>query len=77
VNYLIGIAEVQVAIFLRELPPGDEFRLSLRSRGAIDVAEVASRFGGGGHRNASGCTLKGPLDSAIRRVIEELERKVW
>jgi len=77
VNYLIGIAEVQVAIFLRELPPGDEFRLSLRSRGPIDVADIASRFGGGGHRNASGCTLKGPLDFAIRRVIEELGREVW
>ena len=77
VNYLIGIAEVKVAIFLRELPLGDQFRLSLRSRGSIDVAEVASRFGGGGHRNASGCTLEGPLDSAVQRVIEELERKVW
>jgi len=77
VNSLSGIADVEVAIFLRELPPGDEFRLSLRSRGNIDVAEVASRFGGGGHRNASGCTLEGPLDSAIGRMLEELGREVW
>jgi len=77
VNSLSGIADVDVAIFLRELPPGDQFRLSLRSRGKIDVAEVASRFGGGGHRNASGCTLEGPLESAVGRVLEELGREVW
>jgi phosphoesterase RecJ-like protein len=77
VNSLSGIADVEVAIFLRELPPGDQFRLSLRSRGKIDVAEVAGRFGGGGHRNASGCTLEGPLDLAIGRMLEELGREVW
>lgn len=77
VNSLSGIADVEVAIFLRELPPGDQFRLSLRSRGNIDVAEVAGRFGGGGHRNASGCTLDGPLESAVGRVLEELGREVW
>ena len=77
VNSLSGIADVEVAIFLRELPPGDQFRLSLRSRGNVDVAEIASRFGGGGHRNASGCTLEGPLDSAIGRMLEELGREVW
>ena len=62
VNYLIGIAGVEAAVFLRELPGGTEFRLSLRSKAGIDVARVAETFGGGGHRNASGCTLEGPLD---------------
>jgi phosphoesterase RecJ-like protein len=71
VNYLIGIAAVDVAIFLREVA-GPEFRLSLRSKGDIDVARVAEKFGGGGHRHASGCTLVGPLEAAIARVVAEL-----
>ena len=74
VQYLIGIAGVKAAIFLREMPGGEEFRLSLRSKGGVDVAQVAERFGGGGHRNASGCTVAGPLDAAIVRVLAELRR---
>jgi phosphoesterase RecJ-like protein len=72
VNYLIGIAGVRAAIFLRELPAGDCFRLNLRSKGTVDVAEVAERFGGGGHRNASGCTAEGSLAEVAARMIGEL-----
>jgi phosphoesterase RecJ-like protein len=72
VNYLIGIAGIEAAVFLRELPDSAGFRLSLRSKGNIDVARVAERLGGGGHRNASGCTLEGPLASATDRILTEL-----
>ena len=75
VNYLIGMAGIETAAFLREQPAPDgtlEFRTSLRSKGSVDVSLVAERFGGGGHRNASGCTLPGPLDSARTRVVAEL-----
>jgi phosphoesterase RecJ-like protein len=72
VNYLIGIAGVRAAVFLRELPDGDSFRLNLRSKGTVDVAEVAERFGGGGHRNASGCTVNGSLAEVAPRMIGEL-----
>jgi bifunctional oligoribonuclease and PAP phosphatase NrnA len=72
VNYLIGIAGVEAAAFFRELPLGRQFRLSMRSKGAIDVAAVAERFGGGGHRNASGCTVSGNLNIASQRVLQEL-----
>lgn len=73
VNYLIGMAGVRAAAFLREVSPGEQFRLSLRSKGYIDVAAVAEKFGGGGHRNASGCTLHGPLQGASDRVVGELQ----
>lgn len=73
VNYAIGISGVEVAVFLRELPD-HRVRLSLRSKGKMHVAEVAERFGGGGHDNASGCTLEGPLYSAMDRILEELRR---
>ena len=36
-------------------------RISLRSRGSVDVRKVAASFGGGGHPNAAGCTIKGEL----------------
>jgi len=75
VNYLIGISGIETAAFLRELPAANgelEYRTSLRSKGAVDVSSVAERFGGGGHRNASGCTLAGPLDAARARVVAEL-----
>ncbi|HEY5382606.1 MAG TPA: bifunctional oligoribonuclease/PAP phosphatase NrnA [Acidobacteriaceae bacterium] len=72
VNYLIGIAGVRAAVFLRELPDSDCFRLNLRSKGTVDVAEVAERFGGGGHRNASGCTVNGSLAEVAPRMVGEL-----
>ncbi len=72
VNYLISIAEVEAAVFLREVPDASQFRLSIRSKGKIDVAKIAEHFGGGGHRSASGCTLRGPLDVAIGRILTQL-----
>ena len=64
VNYARSIRGVEVAAFLRELPDG-RFKASMRSRGAIDVSAVGVRFGGGGHKNASGGELPGPIDRAI------------
>ena len=72
VNYLISILGVRAAVFLRELPTGNRFRLNLRSKGTVDVAEVAERFGGGGHRNASGCTIDGPIAEAAPLLVSEL-----
>ena len=72
VNYLIGITGVESAVFLRELSPNGEFRLSIRSKGKIDVAQIAESFGGGGHRSASGCTLNGPLAVATERILTQL-----
>jgi bifunctional oligoribonuclease and PAP phosphatase NrnA len=72
VNYLIGISGVESAVFLRELPDESLFRLSIRSKGKVDVAQIAEIFGGGGHRSASGCTLEGPLESATARILAQL-----
>jgi phosphoesterase RecJ-like protein len=72
VNYLIGIVGVESAVFLREVPDTSQFRLSIRSKGKLDVAQIAEHFGGGGHRNASGCTLDGPLTHAIELILTQL-----
>ena len=76
VNYLIGIAGVESAVFLRELAGGCEYRLSLRSKQSVDVAKVAEAFGGGGHRNAAGCNLAGPLESARERILTHLRGQI-
>jgi phosphoesterase RecJ-like protein len=71
VNYVLSIGEVGVAALLRELPDG-RVRVSLRSKGALDVARIAEGFGGGGHECASGCSLDGPLSQAVQLVLESL-----
>jgi len=71
VNYALSMADVQVAIFFRELPDR-RYRISLRSKGAVNVSKVAEHFGGGGHKCASGCSLEGPLAVAVSRVVDRL-----
>jgi len=71
VNVALGIAGVDAVVFLRELPDG-HIRLSLRSKGQLNVAEIAARLGGGGHQNASGCTLDGSLPRALKQILAEL-----
>jgi phosphoesterase RecJ-like protein len=71
VNYALSIAEVQVAIFFRELPDG-RYRISLRSKGEVNVSTVAEHFGGGGHKCASGCSVDGPLAVAVAQIVERL-----
>lgn len=72
VNYALSIAEVQAAVFLRELEEG-RIRVSLRGKGGINVAAIAERLGGGGHENAAGCTLDGPLERAKEQILHELK----
>jgi phosphoesterase RecJ-like protein len=71
VNYAIGIAGVESAFFLRELPEG-RIRVSLRSKGRVDVADVAAQLGGGGHENTAGCTVDGPLTQARDQILAVL-----
>jgi phosphoesterase RecJ-like protein len=78
VNHLIGIAEVEAAVLIRQQPDTSEFRLSLRSKGTgnVDVSAVAECFGGGGHRNASGCTLTGTVQDVTDRILTALETEI-
>jgi phosphoesterase RecJ-like protein len=69
VNYALGIEGIETALFFRELPDA-RFRVSLRSKGEVDVAAIAEKLGGGGHRCASGCSLPGPLEHAADRLLQ-------
>jgi bifunctional oligoribonuclease and PAP phosphatase NrnA len=75
VNYVLSIQEVEVAVFFRELPDA-KFRVSLRSKGQVNVADVAVKFGGGGHQCASGCAVDGPLPVATECVLSELRPRL-
>jgi phosphoesterase RecJ-like protein len=68
VNYPRSIKGVEVAIFFRETN-ADAIKVSMRSKGKINVAALAEKFGGGGHHNAAGCTLEGSLETVQRRVL--------
>ncbi|HEY7615804.1 MAG TPA: bifunctional oligoribonuclease/PAP phosphatase NrnA [Terriglobales bacterium] len=70
-NYALSIQDVQIAVFFRELPDR-RFRVSLRSKGAVNVAEIATQFGGGGHKCASGCAVDGPLSHAVGCILARL-----
>jgi phosphoesterase RecJ-like protein len=71
VNYAICISGVEAAVFLRELPER-RIRLSLRSKGRVNVSAIAAKLGGGGHENAAGVTLDGPMSSALDEILGEL-----
>ena len=61
------IQGVEVSILYLELSE-NYYKLSLRSKGKIDVEKVAGQFGGGGHTNAAACKIKGELGSIKRQV---------
>ncbi len=73
VNFVRSIHGVQVAMLLRE-SPNRKIRVSLRSRGAINVAQIAQQFGGGGHENAAGCTLEMSLADAEQALLQEVQK---
>jgi bifunctional oligoribonuclease and PAP phosphatase NrnA len=68
VNYTLSVKGVEAGLLFMEQPRGG-VKVSFRSRARIDVARLAERFGGGGHRLASGATLDTTLDEARARVV--------
>lgn len=75
VNYARGIEGVGVGVLFRETG-NNEYKVSLRSKGYVDVAQLAQGFGGGGHTHAAGFTMKGPLSEVRRKVIEALKAQM-
>jgi phosphoesterase RecJ-like protein len=73
VNLPLGAAEIAaVALFKRQ--DGDVFRVSLRSKGPVDVRAIASLWNGGGHRNAAGCTMVGRYGEVRDAVVAAMGR---
>jgi phosphoesterase RecJ-like protein len=69
------IQSVKVAALLRETGER-EYKVSLRSRDGINVARIAEAYGGGGHRNAAGCTVRAGLETAKAELIEKIKEQI-
>ncbi|HAO92433.1 MAG: hypothetical protein A2X93_06925 [Deltaproteobacteria bacterium GWC2_56_8] len=75
VNYARGIEGVDVGVLFRETGQ-EEYKVSMRSKGDVDVAEISQGFGGGGHRNAAGFTMKGSLDFVKTEVVAIIKERM-
>ena len=71
VNIPLAARDVVATIYMREVGT-DDYRVSLRSKGDINVAKVAEGFGGGGHKNAAGLRIEGNWDAAEVKIVEAL-----
>lgn len=60
INFPLTVKDLQAVAFFKEQGP-DDWRVSLRSKGDVDTATIARQFGGGGHKNASGCGWQGSI----------------
>ena len=72
VNMPLTVKDIVASVFFKQ-EQGNEYRVSLRSKGDIDVNAIAKVYGGGGHKNASGCTLTGALDELQKMLTKQLE----
>lgn len=72
VSLLVSVNEAMIAVVFKELEDG-RVELSFRSKTGYDVAQVAFALGGGGHVQAAGATIDGPLDTAKERVMPMLQ----
>jgi bifunctional oligoribonuclease and PAP phosphatase NrnA len=75
INLPLTVKEIQAVVFFKQTE-GDEYRVSMRSKGNIDIGAVAKGFGGGGHRNAAGCTVNGPIDTLQKLFVTKLEEAI-
>jgi phosphoesterase RecJ-like protein len=79
INYAKRIRDVEVAVLIQEPPPSEEpdrrgrLNVSLRSDGRVDVAALASDFGGGGHRRAAGFSARGGAAALKADILNWLE----
>lgn len=75
VNQLRIVKGVECAIFMYETAPM-EYKVSMRSNGNVDVAEIAVKFGGGGHVRAAGCNMKGTYYDTINNLSVHIEEQL-
>jgi bifunctional oligoribonuclease and PAP phosphatase NrnA len=76
INLPLTVKEIQAVVFFKENGPND-WRISMRSKGNIDINAVAKQFGGGGHKNASGCSAHGTFEELktlfCEKIMEQIE----
>lgn len=76
INFPLTVKDIQAVAFFKQTGP-DAWRVSLRSKGAVDIGAVARAYGGGGHVNAAGCSASGDVsrlhETFMRLLVEKIE----
>jgi phosphoesterase RecJ-like protein len=75
INLPLTVKEIQAVAFFKQVE-GDTYRVSMRSKGEIDIGAVAKEYQGGGHKNAAGCTVTGAIDALQKMFVEHIERAI-
>ena len=75
INHIRSIDTVEVAILVSEHKNGIS-KASLRSKSSVDVGEIASVFGGGGHQRAAGCEIDVPCEEAISQLVTTTQQQM-
>ncbi|NOX53954.1 MAG: bifunctional oligoribonuclease/PAP phosphatase NrnA [Planctomycetes bacterium] len=75
VNECLRVAGTEAAFILVETPNRD-VKISLRSRNDLNVAQIAKRFGGGGHKQAAGAVVSGPLCDVLAKVLTTMKAEL-
>lgn len=75
INLPLTVKEIQAVVFFKEIK-GNEYRVSMRSKGDIDISAVAKEHGGGGHKNAAGCSVTGALEPLQALFIHKIEQAI-
>jgi len=72
INQPLTVKEIQAVVFFKKIE-GDQYRVSMRSKGDIDIRAIAMEYSGGGHRNAAGCTVTGAIEALRQTLVEKIE----
>jgi len=75
INLPLTVKDIHAVVFFKQVE-GEEYRVSMRSKGEIDIGLVAKSFGGGGHKNAAGCTVTGAIDALQKLFVEKIEEAI-
>jgi len=72
INLPLTVKEIEAVVFFKQ-EKGDRYRVSLRSKGNVDIGEIAKEYGGGGHKNAAGCAVSGPIEELQKALVGKIE----
>jgi phosphoesterase RecJ-like protein len=75
INLPLTVKEIQSVVFFKQ-NEGNSYRVSMRSKGDIDIGTVAKQYGGGGHKNAAGCSVDGPIDILRKQFVQQIEQAI-
>ncbi len=71
INMPLTVKDIQAVVFFKQ-SEGDDYRVSMRSKDRVDISAVAKLYGGGGHKNAAGCSVSGSVDVLQKIFVDQV-----